>query len=121
MLLAPAVALMSRLRYPRKFLLISLLFGIPLALMMYLWLAQIAAQLAFTRLERDGLHYVRRLAQLIEPLERARCRSWPTRATRARAGAWTRSGRASAASRAPSTTSPTASSVGSRSPSNGRR
>jgi signal transduction histidine kinase/DNA-binding LytR/AlgR family response regulator len=43
--------------------------------MMYLWLAQIAAQLAFTRLERDGLHYVRRLAQLIEPLERARALS----------------------------------------------
>ena len=71
-LMAPAVALMYRLRYPRKFLLISLLFCLPLGLMMYLWLAQLTAQIASTRLERDGLRYVSRLARVIEPLERAR-------------------------------------------------
>jgi hypothetical protein len=33
-LVAPAVALMNRLRYPQKFALIALLFAIPLGLMM---------------------------------------------------------------------------------------
>ena len=70
-LLTPAVALMSRLRYPRKFMLISLLFSIPLALMMYLWLAQLDAQLTFTAQERVGLEYARGLARLLEPLQRA--------------------------------------------------
>jgi signal transduction histidine kinase/ActR/RegA family two-component response regulator/HPt (histidine-containing phosphotransfer) domain-containing protein len=69
-LLSPAVALMHRLRYPHKFLLISLLFSIPLALMMYLWLAEITEQLAFTRQERAGLEYASALAQVFEPLQR---------------------------------------------------
>jgi signal transduction histidine kinase/HPt (histidine-containing phosphotransfer) domain-containing protein len=69
--LAPAVALMHRLRYPQKFLLISLLFSIPLGLMMWLWLAEIAEQLAFTRQERTGLEYASALAQVFEPLQRA--------------------------------------------------
>jgi signal transduction histidine kinase/HPt (histidine-containing phosphotransfer) domain-containing protein/ActR/RegA family two-component response regulator len=70
-LLAPAVALMHRLRYPQKFLLISLLFAIPLGLMMWLWLAEIAEQLAFTRQERAGLEYASALAQVFEPLQRS--------------------------------------------------
>ena len=48
-LLAPGVALMNRLRYPQKFMLVSLFFVIPLGLIMYLWLAEIADRLAFAR------------------------------------------------------------------------
>ena len=46
-LLAPGVALMNRLRYPQKFALVSLVFALPLGLMMYLWLAEIGDGLAF--------------------------------------------------------------------------
>jgi signal transduction histidine kinase/HPt (histidine-containing phosphotransfer) domain-containing protein/ActR/RegA family two-component response regulator len=74
-LLAPAVALMQRLRYPRKFLLISFLFSVPLGLLTWLWLAQIAAQLAFTRQERAGLEYGTALTRLIEPLQRSQALS----------------------------------------------
>src|SRR5512134_2260850 len=67
-LLAPGVALMNRLRYPQKFALVSLVFAIPLGLMMYLWLAEIADRLAFARKERAGLEYVVALRRLLEPL-----------------------------------------------------
>ena len=40
-LFAPAVALMDRLTYPRKFLLISVLFGVPLALATYFLFGEI--------------------------------------------------------------------------------
>ena len=40
-LFAPAVALIDRLTYPRKFLLISVLFGIPLALATYFLFGEI--------------------------------------------------------------------------------
>ena len=67
-LLAPGVALMNRLRYPQKFALVSLVFAIPLGLMMYLWLAEIGERLAFARKERAGLEYVVALRRLLEPL-----------------------------------------------------
>ncbi len=71
-LLAPGVRLMSRLSYPRKFVLISLLFAIPLALLMSLWLHEIGKRIAFAEKERAGLEYVVALRQLLEPLERSR-------------------------------------------------
>jgi signal transduction histidine kinase/CheY-like chemotaxis protein/HPt (histidine-containing phosphotransfer) domain-containing protein len=68
-LVAPAVALMNRLRYPQKFVLISLLFAIPLGLMMAFWLGEIEDRLAFARKERAGVEYVVALRALLEPLE----------------------------------------------------
>jgi hypothetical protein len=59
---------MNRLRYPQKFALVSLVFAIPLGLMMYLWLAEIGDRLAFARKERAGLEYVVALRRLLEPL-----------------------------------------------------
>ena len=67
-LLAPGVALMNRLRFPQKFTLVSLVFALPLGLMMYLWLAQIEDGLAFARKERAGVEYVVALRRLLEPL-----------------------------------------------------
>jgi len=67
-LLAPGVALMNRLRYPQKFAVVSLIFAIPLALMIYLWLTEIGDRLAFARKERAGLEYVAALRGLLEPL-----------------------------------------------------
>jgi signal transduction histidine kinase/DNA-binding NarL/FixJ family response regulator len=66
--LAPGVALMNRLRYPQKFAVVSLVFALPLALMMYLWLAEIGDRLEFARKERVGVEYVVALRQLLEPL-----------------------------------------------------
>ena len=70
--LEPAVALMNRLRYPQKFALISLLFAIPIGLMMSLWLVELHNRMAFTAAERRGLEYVVALGHVIEPLERSR-------------------------------------------------
>jgi signal transduction histidine kinase/CheY-like chemotaxis protein/HPt (histidine-containing phosphotransfer) domain-containing protein len=66
--LAPGVLLMNRLRYPQKFALVSLVFAIPLGLMMYLWLAEIGDRLAFARKERAGVEYVVALRGLFEAL-----------------------------------------------------
>src|SRR5262245_29894064 len=71
-LLAPGVALMNRLRYPQKFAFISLVFAIPLGLMMYLWLAEIGDRLEFARKERVGLEYVVGLRHVLEPLSLGR-------------------------------------------------
>ena len=67
-LLAPGVALMNRLRYPQKFTLVSLVFAVPLALMLYLWLAEIGDGLAFARKERAGLEYVVALRRVLQAL-----------------------------------------------------
>jgi signal transduction histidine kinase/DNA-binding NarL/FixJ family response regulator len=67
-LLAPGVAVMNRLRYPQKFAVVSLVFALPLALMMYLWLAEIGDRLAFARKERAGLEYIVAVQRLLEPL-----------------------------------------------------
>jgi signal transduction histidine kinase/AmiR/NasT family two-component response regulator/HPt (histidine-containing phosphotransfer) domain-containing protein len=68
-LVAPAVALMNRLRYPQKFVLISLLFALPLGLLMTFWLGEIEDRIAFARKERAGVEYVAALRRVLEPLE----------------------------------------------------
>ncbi len=70
--LEPAIAVMNRLRYPQKFMLISALFTIPIAFLMYQWLTQLGSRLDFTERERSGLEYVMTLRQVREPLERTR-------------------------------------------------
>jgi signal transduction histidine kinase/DNA-binding response OmpR family regulator len=70
--LEPAVHLMNRLRYPQKFALISLLFAIPIALMMSLWLVELHHRMSFTARERGGLEFVVALRQVLEPLEISR-------------------------------------------------
>ena len=50
-LLNPAIALMNRLRYPQKFLLISLLFIVPLALVMTLLIAEVNTKANFAQKE----------------------------------------------------------------------
>jgi signal transduction histidine kinase/HPt (histidine-containing phosphotransfer) domain-containing protein/ActR/RegA family two-component response regulator len=70
--LEPAVHLMNRLRYPQKFALISLLFAIPIAFMMSLWLVELHHRMAFTARERGGLEFVVALRHVLEPLEISR-------------------------------------------------
>ena len=60
----PAIALMNRLKYPQKFFLISLLFVLPLALVMNLLLSELDSRIAFTQKELYGNAYLRPISQL---------------------------------------------------------
>ena len=65
-LLSPAIALMNRLRYPQKFLLISLLFIVPLALVMALLIAEVNTKADFAQKEAYGTEYLRVVRKLLE-------------------------------------------------------
>lgn len=65
-LLAPAVVLMNRLTYPRKFFLISVLFVLPLGLVMYLLVSEINSSINFADKEIRGARYLRPLRTLTE-------------------------------------------------------
>ena len=64
--LAPARALMDRLSYPKKFALISVLFALPLAVVMYLLLSEINQRIESTYREMLGGRYLRPLRNLHE-------------------------------------------------------
>ena len=53
-LFAPAIAVMNRLKYPRKFALISLLFILPLALVMYFLMSEMNNRIDFAQKEILG-------------------------------------------------------------------
>lgn len=65
-LFTPAIALMNRLKYPQKFLLISLLFLLPLALVLTLLILEINSRIDFAQKELYGNAYLRPLRQLFE-------------------------------------------------------
>src|SRR5687767_3100650 len=65
-LLRPAVALMNRLSYPKKFALISLLLALPFALVTYLLTREINARIEFSERELDGDKYLRPLRRMLE-------------------------------------------------------
>ncbi|MBF2097883.1 MAG: HAMP domain-containing protein, partial [Gloeomargaritaceae cyanobacterium C42_A2020_066] len=58
-LIAPAVQLMNRLRYPQKFLLISLMFALPLGTTLFWLVIELQSLINFTRQELDGTAYLR--------------------------------------------------------------
>ena len=64
MLFKPAIALMNRLKYPQKFFLISLLFVLPLALVMNFLLSEINSRVEFAQKEIYGNAYLRPISQL---------------------------------------------------------
>lgn len=66
----PAIVLMNRLRYSQKFIVISLIFALPLALLMHLWLQELDRRIAVAERERIGLEYLVALRGLLEPLQR---------------------------------------------------
>ncbi|CAN5525645.1 hypothetical protein BH10PSE16_BH10PSE16_31830 [soil metagenome] len=71
-ILSPARRLMDRLTYPRKFLLIFLLFALPLGLTLYLLVGEINRSIHFTEKEIAGVHYLRPLRSLQEQVARSR-------------------------------------------------
>lgn len=62
----PAVVLMNRLRYPQKFILISLLFVLPLALVILLLIPSLNERIDFAQQEKSGNEYLRPLRRLLE-------------------------------------------------------
>ena len=71
-LIQPAIAVMNRLKYPQKFILISILFALPLAVVMTVLIAQFDERINFARKELDGAAYLRPLRRLIEDVPQQR-------------------------------------------------
>ena len=79
--LAPATLLMDRLRYPRKFVLLSLLFVVPLALVTILLATRVVADTQFTQRELAGTTYLRPLVALFGALLEQQQASLPAGST----------------------------------------
>lgn len=58
-LLAPAIALLNRLPYRLKFILISIAIFIPLAVLTYLFISSLNASITFNAKERTGIEYIK--------------------------------------------------------------
>lgn len=71
-ILSPAVAIMNRLTYPRKFALISLLFAIPAGWVIFLLVSEIDNRIQFAQKEIDGVVYLRPLRHLLEDVTSSR-------------------------------------------------
>src|SRR5262249_26267481 len=67
--MTPALAVMNRLKYPQKFLLVGLLLVLPLALVMYEFLIQIGKDIDFAAKEQLGLQYNAPLVELYRDIE----------------------------------------------------
>jgi PAS domain S-box-containing protein len=65
-LFTPAIALMNRLTYPRKFTLISLLLAVPLALALWFLILSINTGIQVAQFELNGTAYLRPLRKLLE-------------------------------------------------------
>ncbi|NJK59963.1 MAG: SpoIIE family protein phosphatase [Oscillatoriales cyanobacterium SM2_1_8] len=65
----PAIALMNRLNYPKKFLLISTLFILPLVLVAGLLFSEIHDRVAFAQKERVGITYLRALLSFSQSVQ----------------------------------------------------
>jgi sigma-B regulation protein RsbU (phosphoserine phosphatase) len=70
-LFSPGIRLLNRLRYPQKFLLVSMLLVLPLILANGLLLSETMPRIEFLRLELAGSDYVERLRSLIGLLEKS--------------------------------------------------
>ncbi len=66
LVLSPAFLVLNRLKYPQKFALISILFILPLALVMFSLFSEINKKTTFAQRELDGTVYLRPLRQLLE-------------------------------------------------------
>lgn len=69
---APGVALLNRLRYPHKFLLIGTLFLVPLLLLGYLLIQEVNERINFMEQEQPGIEYIAQLREIIQPMQQHR-------------------------------------------------
>jgi sigma-B regulation protein RsbU (phosphoserine phosphatase) len=61
---APAAALMNRLKFPQRFSLITVLFLLPLGLILFMYFTEVNRQVAFTEKEAQGSGYLRLVGEL---------------------------------------------------------
>ncbi len=73
----PAISLMNRLRYPQKFALISVIFILPLLLVVYLLFSEINSRVEFAQKEIYGNAYLRPLIQLSQAVYQSRITQLP--------------------------------------------
>ena len=66
---SPAIFAMNRLSFPKKFTFIGMLFALPLAVVLYLLIAEIKHQIDFAKKEVAGNTYLRPLRTLLEDLQ----------------------------------------------------
>lgn len=69
---APGVFLMSRLRYPQKFLIISILFALPIALGLYFFVENINTEIKTVRMEQGGIIYLTPAQMLLKDMQQHR-------------------------------------------------
>jgi signal transduction histidine kinase/DNA-binding response OmpR family regulator len=74
-ILAPAIALMNRLRYPQKFMLVGLLLVLPLAVVLYQFLVQINKDIDFNSKEIRGVIYNAPLVDVLQGVQMHRALS----------------------------------------------
>lgn len=70
--LKPAISLMSRLKYPQKMMLISVLFILPLIIISYLYMAELGNKIESTEKEQRGLEYIQTVRQIYQHLPQHR-------------------------------------------------
>ena len=68
--MSPAIALMNRLKYPQKFLLISFVFAVPLIIVISQYLVNVEYDIRFNSKEQLGLRYNAPLVDLLALVER---------------------------------------------------
>ncbi|MBC7817753.1 MAG: hypothetical protein IAG10_12740, partial [Planctomycetaceae bacterium] len=73
---APAVALLNRLTYPRKFAVIGLLFALPLGLVTFFLISELNDRIAFSAKEQLGNEYLRPVQQFASDLRDHRGLTW---------------------------------------------
>lgn len=69
---SPSVFLMSRFRYPQKFLIISVLFAIPIVLGTYFFVTKINEEIKTIHFERNGLRYITPTQKLLKDVQQHR-------------------------------------------------
>ncbi|ANY65543.1 hypothetical protein BBD42_02990 [Paenibacillus sp. BIHB 4019] len=71
-LLSPFTALMSRLKYAQKFVVVSFLFLIPLVLLLVLWVNEQEGNIEYIQSEHDGVAYIREMMPLMLQVQQHR-------------------------------------------------
>ncbi|VAX13197.1 hypothetical protein MNBD_GAMMA24-1957, partial [hydrothermal vent metagenome] len=71
-ILYPAERIMARLRYAQKFMLVFILFMVPLLVSGYLLVKEIGADVVFLKKEHKGVEYIGAVRQLLEHLPQHR-------------------------------------------------
>jgi methyl-accepting chemotaxis protein len=71
-LFGPTIALMNRLKYRDKMLLVALIFTLPIAVLLYMTIMEANKGIAFVSKERQGLQYIQPVIKVIQKMQQHR-------------------------------------------------